>query len=410
MPYRFQPPRENRAVIALVNLCFPVFLPVHDAVVRVSIDEREWERLAALRGGRALLLPNHPSETEPVIMGWLARKLGEPFNYLATHEMFEGVRGWVCNRMGAFTIRRGWPDRASIRTAVGQLAERDRKLVVFPEGETHMENDRILTLHEGAVQIAFWALQRLQELGKPLRLPVVPVVIRYRCAGDPRPPLLRGLARLERQLGLRPGRDGTPADRLRAAGMVVLDGIEREYGLQARTGAPGSVNERIGALYRHITERVARVLHAPPRGEEEVHVGMRALFNAAFDYLDLLANEDTAYERRLHERRVAAAKACLNDLWRIQNFMVISEECLAPPVAVERAGELLWRLEIEAFGRGRTRPWREAVVRIGEPIELGERYEEYRAGRRAARTGCTAEVETRLRGLLESVSLSGRLL
>src|SRR5206468_4189430 len=139
---------------------------------------------------------------------------------------------------------------------------------------------------------------------------------------------------------------GSPRDRLWRAGLTVLAGIEREYGVSASGSGDSEpmVDERIRALYRFIAARVSHLLHVKPPVEPSVHLGMRALFNLTFDYLDGLAEGKTTYERRLHARRVTAGKACLNDLWRMQNFMVIHADSLAPPLTAERFGEVLWRL------------------------------------------------------------------
>jgi hypothetical protein len=44
------------------------------------------------------------------------------------------------------------------------------------------------------------------------------------------------------------------------------------------------------------------------------------------------------------------------------------------------------------------------VLRLGAPLELGERLPSYRADRKAAVLDGTAEVEERLRSLLESLA------
>src|SRR5687768_5671626 len=110
-PYTFQPPRMSRAVWKTVNLLYPAALALRESVVRLTVTDEEWRHLQNLRGQRALLLPNHPSETEPSVLAGVSRRLGEPFHYVATHEIFQGFSGWLLPRMGAFSLRRGWPDR-----------------------------------------------------------------------------------------------------------------------------------------------------------------------------------------------------------------------------------------------------------------------------------------------------------
>ena len=406
MNYRFHPPRHNRFVLATVNALLPALLAWRERIVRVQVAPEDRRRLEMLRGRRALLLPNHPSESEPPVMIWLARELGEPFFFAATHEIFRGFNGWLVPRMGAFSILRGRPDFAAMRTARDVLVARNAKLVLFPEGETHMQNDLVLPLHRGAAQIGLWALRDLERAGQPPTLPAVPIAIRYRYVGDVRPVLLAGMARLERCLGLPPPTADAQnlPDRLRRTGLVVLAGVEREYGLTPRQG--GTLDARIAAVTEHVAARVAHVLPVRSRiatnRELPVFLRMRALFNATFDYLDGLAEGTTAYERRLHARRLAAARACIADLWRMQNFMVVGEHTLAPPVSDERLGEVLFRLEKEVYGRARTRPPREAIVRVGAPLELADHLPDYHASRKQTLQCVTNELKARLRALLDS--------
>ncbi len=395
--YRFQPPRMSRTIWKTVNLLYPAVLALHDRVVRLTVEDGDWQHLQKLQGRRALLLPNHPSETEPSVLVGVSRRLGEPFHYVATHEIFQGFSGWILPKMGAFSLRRGWPDRPSLRMSQTILAARDAKLVLFPEGETHMSSDQILPLYQGAIQIGFWALERMESLGKEPHLPLVPIIIRYHYVGDAGPALLRGLGRLEERLGL-PSAEISVKERLRRAGVAVLIGVEREYGIAAQADAP--IDDRIRTVYEHVAGRVAHLLHVTVPARPSVPLTMRALFNAVFDYLDALSAGQSVYERRLHARRVLAARTCLADLWRMQNFMAISEKYLLPPLTAERTGEILYRLEKEVYGRPVTLPLREARLRIGCPWDLAEHLPAYRISRKRTVADCTARLEEQMRDLL----------
>lgn len=57
-----------------MNAGLPLFLPGTLKIRRVVVEPAEWERSAALRGQRALLLVKHPSEVEPAVVAWLARR------------------------------------------------------------------------------------------------------------------------------------------------------------------------------------------------------------------------------------------------------------------------------------------------------------------------------------------------
>ena len=397
MASKFHPPKDSKLVRGAVNLFYPAILSLLARIERVTVEPDEWRWLEQLRDHRALILPNHPTVYEPLVVGFLSRKLGRPFNYVATHEMFQGVRGWLVQRCGAYSILRGRPDRPSLRMSRQLLADHDRKLVIFPEGETHTHNDKVIPLHPGALQIGFWGLERLEDLGKDVSLPVMPLFIKYRFTDNALPAVLRSLSRLEEQVGVQSGHSPKILERILAVAMTVLAGVEMEYGLRPTKDA--TPDERISRLFDFILERVAGVIHAEPSREDEIHLRMRVMSNRTHDYLQRLAEGDTPYARRLHERRVVAAQACLNDLERLQNFMAVSADYLQPPLTVERAAEILGRLEKEVLGQRRLRPRCEALVRLREPLELAEWLPRYQENRKATVAECTDLVEGRLREL-----------
>src|SRR5262245_28811205 len=140
----FRPPKTNPLVVGLTYPMLPVIARVARRRVAIEVDEGEWERLAPLRERRLIVTPNHPRSNDPLIALWMARRLGRAFNYLTCRELFEGVYGWIIQRLGAYSILRGAVDREAIRTTISLLAEQDRQVVIFPEGEIYGHNDMLL--------------------------------------------------------------------------------------------------------------------------------------------------------------------------------------------------------------------------------------------------------------------------
>src|SRR6188474_919543 len=106
----FVPPRHNAALFSLSNLLLPRLAHFFGNVYAVKVPPEDFARLTALRESRALLCPNHPTETDPIVVFWLARMLGQPFNYLATRETLDGPRGRLLNQIGVYSVIRGFPD------------------------------------------------------------------------------------------------------------------------------------------------------------------------------------------------------------------------------------------------------------------------------------------------------------
>src|SRR5262249_47457015 len=192
----FRPPRTSRLVVGITYPCIPSVLRLARRVAQVQVLPKEWERLDRLRERRFIMTPNHPSSSDPLIALWIARRLRRCFNYLACRELFDQPFGGFLQCLGCYSILRGALDREAIRTTLALLAEQDRQVVIFPEGEIYGHNDLLLPFQSGVVQMGFMALERLEKSGKEPSLPVVPVAVKYLHLRDAHPAIREGLARL----------------------------------------------------------------------------------------------------------------------------------------------------------------------------------------------------------------------
>ncbi len=400
----FYPHRFSPAIWRTVNLAYPLALRINDQVTRLTLSEADWAKLHSLRNRPALLLPNHPSVSEPSVLAGVSRRLGEPFRYVATHEIFPGWRGWVIRSMGTFSIRRGYPDFRSLRMCEHALLRENCKMVMFPEGETHMQNDTVIPCHKGALHVAFRCLNRFAAEGKPVAnaLPVFPLVIRYRYISDPSPVFDVALSRLESAMGLPTDRGKRLWERARMAALRVLEGVEREYNIRPTTETP--VNDRIQAAVRYIEHRIVTLTNVTPPTESAMSLRMRTLYNRVFEYEASLTDGATFYTKQLHQRRLLAVRAAITDMNRLQNFMVAADGMVGGPNAsAERIGETIYRLEREVFGESRTHPLREAIVVLGDPWDVSDFYTQWKENRRAGMRAAVEELETRLKTLLAGV-------
>src|SRR5207302_302580 len=199
-----------------------------------------------------------------------------------------------------------------------------------------------------------------------------------------------GLVSLEDALGKSPSRGESLYVRLRRIGEQVLGRMEREFGLKAATGA--SLNERIAAAKSHVMDRVAREVEVErPRGIPLAEQ-MRFLFNEVYRFADEFAEEPGDYGRRQHGRRLAVAAPLLEDLRRLQNFLVVTDGYVAERMTGERFLDVIGRLQREVLGRVRHGVPREAVVRIAPSLDLGSRYEAYRRQKKETVAEVTARV------------------
>jgi 1-acyl-sn-glycerol-3-phosphate acyltransferase len=404
MTLDFLPPRENRLVLRLSHVLLPVVMSRVRHIVAVKIPKGDWAHLEALRRRRAILSANHPTTSDPLVAMYLSRRLGEGFNYMACRELFHGPWGWIIQRLGAYSIHRGLPDRQSFRMTRRLLAELDRKVVIFPEGETYEHNDALIPFQQGVIQIGFRALEDLQKAGREPSLPVLPIAVKYRCVIDPRPAIEAGLRSLEKALAL-PHAEESAYARLRRVGLHVFGRMEREFGLKLPPDVP--LNERIAAAKTHVLDHVSREIGVERPHDLPLADQMRFLFNAVYQFADEFAEEPGDYGQRQHARRLAAAAPLLDDLRRLQNFLVVTDGYVAERMTGERFLDVIGRLQREVLGQVRHGVPREAVVRIAPAIDLGPRYDAYRQQKRETIAEVTARVEASVRSLVTELMALG---
>ena len=406
MPEDFIAARPSPAVQGFFRATLPFVLP-RLGVVGVDYDPAELDILHRLRGERVLLTPNHPTNTEPALLFHLSCAVRQPFLYLACREAFEplgGLWGEVIRRVGAFSVVRGTADRASFRATRELLAIPAAKVVIFPEGEVYSQNDSLLPFHSGVFQLAFWALEDLHKAGQTdASLFVVPVGIKYRFTRDMWTEIDASLARLERFTGVPDGRNNDRYQRLRAVGSAMLVSLEREYRLPPPKGEQSlaDLTLRLDAIKEAILLRVAAAAGvALPKGET-LPERMRALIHVVETVTqDEPLSATTPYDTLLRRQQRDRARPLLRDLRRLANWIAVHDGYVAADPTPERMADTLTRLERECFGEAKLGGPRRCRVRLGEPLDLKDRWADYETDRRKTVQHVTHEIEARVSALL----------
>jgi len=398
----FVPPRHHAGLFWFATTFVPHLGRFFGNVHALRLDPEDRVILDQLRGSRAILSPNHPTETDPIVVFWLSRMLDQRFNFLATRETLDGPRGWLLNRIGVYSVIRGFADRESLRMTRKLLAELDRKVVIFPEGLVYEHNDRLLEFQSGVAQLGFWALDDLEKAGKPLSLPLVPLAIKYRCCAAPEPAIERGLSGLERTLGLPAVPKEGIYPRLRRLGSHVVGTLEQKEGI--KPDPEGDLGERIRIVRRKTLERVARAIGATVNDREPAGEQLHHLFNELKAWVGRPPEGQNDYEERLYQQRLATAAPLFAELVRLHNTVAVTGDYVASEPTAERFLEVLGRLQMEVWGKVRHEAPLRAVVRVAPPIRLEERREEYRQNKRATVAAVTAELQGTIRAMLDGMS------
>lgn len=406
----FRPARLHLPTLRIWYACLPLVLRRFCDVSEVVIAEDDLARVKAVGKERLVVAPNHPTNTDPALIFALARAADVPFHYVACRETFDlagGLWGWVIQRLGAFSVVRGTADRESFRATRTLLASPEGKVVIFPEGEVHSQNDTLLPFHSGVVQLAFWAMEDLRKAGEEQgNVGLLPVAVRYRFAQDMKQPIEHSLVRLEKALSLDSSDAGQAPDRysrLRRIGIAILETLETEYGLKRTSGDAETedLTPRMNAMRNLLLDRCAQLIGVTHKSDMTQPERMRALMNSLY----AVTHEEfdgvrSPYRERIHQHQVERVVPLVKDLNRVANWIAVQDDYVRPEPTDERMADNLKRLEIEAFGAAKLRGMRRAIVRVGEPIRLADHAEAYRADKRGTVVKVTTALEMAVKHLL----------
>jgi 1-acyl-sn-glycerol-3-phosphate acyltransferase len=133
----------SRPLYAVVRT---VLIPPLRAWFRMRISGREWIPAE----GAAILAPNHKSFYDSFFLG-----LATPrhLRFMGKVELFEGRRGRLLVRLGAFPVRRGEADADALETARSLLAKGEL-LAIFPEGTRVRDPATLGSPRRGAGRLA----------------------------------------------------------------------------------------------------------------------------------------------------------------------------------------------------------------------------------------------------------------
>ncbi len=401
----FKPPKLNTTAIQVLKAFMPLVNRLCLKGLALDIDGESIARLKATDGHPAVLAPNHAARADPAVMFLLSKQLSQQYHYMTARETFDkgrfgGLRSFLLQRFGAYSIVRGTADRNAFRTTRELLSEGDASLVIFAEGEISRQNDTVMRFERGIVQLCFWALDDMvkAEVSKPLY--VVPIGIKYHYPQDMWDDIDTALTELEEYI--LPPTDRTPIERyerLRRIGVVIFKTLAAEYQYKVDETVP--LDTHIQKLKEQILSHAEQIMGI--HSEADVLTRVRSLKNLvdAEVYKDI--EQMTEYERKIHEELLQKFQQFYPDLERLINFIAITDGYVAEEQSPERFLDVIIRLEREVFGTSKMRGPRVASVRVGEPKDLRECYDTYKAQKRETVEQITLELETTVQTLVKGV-------
>ena len=399
----FKPPKLSRTALPIANGIIPLALKSR-RVRSVRFEPEDVERVRELRDERVVILPNHPTNTEPAIIFLLARQAGDAFHYVCCREAFDrggGLWGKFIQRLGAYSLVRGALDRASFSMTRNLLAQPKAKVVIFPEGEVYSQNDSLLPFQSGVVQLAFWGLEDALRGDETADIKLLPVAVRYRFVEDMKPAIAHSISRLQKAVGISEAQPESIYGRIRGIGEVMVAKLEGQYGIKPDDAS--ALGDRMDRIKRMQLERAAEIAGVKLKGgnlAEEMRVVVNAVHKVTHDS----SQGKTTYDLRLWEEARNHIQPALHELDRLANWIAVYDGYVAADPSPERMVQLLVRMEQEVFGQVQIQGWQEAHVGIGDPISLAVHHSDYSTHKRETVSSVTKKCETSVQALLTGLA------
>jgi len=353
---KFLPPKQNPLLTRLIQSIF--YLVMYFAYqIKLKVSDRDLALLKDIADKRVIYLPNHSNLDDGLVMFLFSARLGQLFYYIVAYEAFEGSIGKLMQKVGAYSIRRGMGDRASIIKTLDIMQQEGSKLVIFPEGGCSYQNDTVMPFRTGGIELAFKALEKLAKQDIVPDLYLVPVSIKYWYRSDDNSQIEQSLQELETALSIEPKQNDFYL-RLRNIGAKILNNLEAEYKIVPEPGQDW--NQRIALVKQQLLQYCEQQLNLTPATQlpnRERAYKIQAI-------LADLEQSETKSNIDYHHLRLTTV--------RLLNFDAIYDGYVAQKPTLERFIATLDRLEREVFGidRPKTKGMRQVEVKINTPINL----------------------------------------
>ncbi|XGV99396.1 MAG: lysophospholipid acyltransferase family protein [Leptolyngbya sp. BL-A-14] len=455
-PLEFIPPQLSMTVVQVLQWLLPLIMRSRTSIRRVEAENVEVlvDLYRQFQAGniRFLMAFRHPSATDPFVLAYLLarlvpkvarqqkvalnRPLHAHFIYDRGIPLWAGsLMGWLYSRLGGTPIHRGKVDRVGLRSARDLFANGSLPLAAAPEGATNGHTEIVSPLEPGLSQLAFWCAEDLHKANRSETVLVVPIGIQYHYISPPWSAIDQLLTTLELDTGLASSpirhADATAEPllykRLYRLGEHLLSVMEQFYSRfyhqplatvkDGSTAPPADLDApisheafatRLNALMDAALKVAEQYFNLQPKGS--VIDRCRRLEQAGWDYIyreDLKPIEEVSLlEHGLADRLAEEADLRLWHMRVVESFVAVTGKYVLEKPTAERFAEtalLMW--DMIARIKGGTpldRPKlgkQKAIVTIGQPLSVSDRWQDYEGNRRNAKqavTTLTQDLQTAL--------------
>ncbi len=402
---------------------------------------------------RLLMAFRHSQVDDPLSLSYLfsrlvpqaARRMGISLKR-PIHSFFMYDRGmplwagawleWFFASMGGIPVHRGRRlDLKALKSVREHLVNGPFPVTIAPEGATNGHGEVISPLEPGTAQVAFWAVEDLHKAQRPETVILLPVGLQYVYPNPNWEALNRLLSQLEADCGLTVqslSPTATAADyyqRLLPLGHHLLGQMEQFYArfhggpwpemgksgeeLSKALSESGNIGERLQPLLNRALEVGERFFGLPHSGSLETRcrrleeAGWNWIYREDIDHPDHLS----PFDRGLANWVAQEARMHLRHMRLVESFVAVSGSHVGEAPSFERLAETsLILFDMVERVKGTPVPKRpqlgrrQAIITLGTPINVTDRWPTYAESRRAAKAAVetlTGELQQAFTNLIE---------
>lgn len=458
-PLKFIPQCHNPLVVKIVSWFLPLILRVRTRpwlpAGIVNIQAKNPEVLAELyhefQAGkvRFLIAFRHPEVEDPLSMSYLlsrivpkvARKKGIKLKY-PLHSYFIYERGmtiwagnwlgWLFSRLGGIPVRRGKRiDRMAISKARELFATAEMPIAIAPEGGTNGHSSIVSPLEPGVAQLGFWCVEDLKKANREEQVFIIPIGIKYSYVNPPWKRIDWLLSKLELDSGLpvrktseiSQEREEILYQRVVDLSEYLISEMEEFYRRFYHQEFPEIITSEIPKNEILIT-RLHRLMDTALKiAEQYFNIQpqgnfidrCRRLEDAGWNYIyrDDIADIQSLspFQRGLADWVAQEADLKMQHMRIAESFVAVTANYILEKPTPERFAEtILLMFDMLSRIKDSTLPgrprlgWKQAMISVGEAININERWENCQGNKQALRKGVsdlTQDLQMILEGLIK---------
>ena len=398
-PYQFFPAKPNPFIMWFCRqVVRRLALPGRNHRLREVVVEGETESLRELArdGARILYVPNHSTHSDPQLMADLQHRFDTPSCFMAAYDVFlrSKLQAWVMQRNGAFSVDREGSDRKSMAAAMEILREGRFALTIFPEGNVYLMNDRVTPFLDGA---SFLALKAQKDLGPEKPVHVVPISIKLTHLTDVRSEVRQRLDEIAAVVGAEVDHDSDPLEELISVGRLLLFKNLRQRGYLSRDEefSGDDISSELKDAAERIVAGLEEKIDLKPKPKDNLTDRVRRI-RGAIHQIRTDADQEL-------EHRVASS-------WSDEAILALRILSYSNPYTAENPTLDRFSETVEKISEDLRSEWqrpiadRKAILRVGKPIDLTSRLEDFGRKARNAIIRLTRDMESTVQDGLDAIN------